>query len=182
MKRFLSILLAVAMIATMSVSAFAAVELTDLDNNGKATNDVKAKWVDTNATYVDTIGVTIAWDAMNFTYTTAADTMTWDPANLKWNETATGSGTWDNTTANVVVTNYSNVKVDATASYTAEVASVTGEFDKTEAQQLNAAAVDTVGGTATFILTIGGKYEVEGAEFAKVGTATITIAKAVEKE
>ena len=100
------------------------------------------------------ISVDIVWEAMDFTYTGASQG-TWNPATHAY-EGATAGGWSDNTPA-ITVKNHSNVAVNATLGFTADVAGVVGTF--TEA---SGTANDSVLELAT----------AEGTEFANAPTAT----------
>ena len=71
------------------------------------------------------ISVDIVWEAMDFTYT-APSQGTWNPATHAY-EGATAGGWSDNTPA-ITVTNHSNVAVNATLGFTADVTGVIGTF------------------------------------------------------
>ena len=71
------------------------------------------------------ISVDIVWDAMDFTYT-APSQGTWNPATHAY-EGATAGGWSDNTPA-ITVKNHSNVAVNATLGFTADVTGVIGTF------------------------------------------------------
>ena len=71
------------------------------------------------------ISVDIVWEAMNFTYT-APSQGTWNPATHAY-EGATEGGWSDNTPA-ITVKNHSNVAVNATLGFTADVTGVIGTF------------------------------------------------------
>ena len=74
------------------------------------------------------ISVDIVWEAMNFTYT-APSQGTWNPAAHAY-EGATEGGWSDNTPA-ITVKNHSNVAVNATLGFTADVDGVIGTFTET---------------------------------------------------
>ena len=71
------------------------------------------------------ISVDIVWEAMDFTYT-APSQGTWNPATHAY-EGATAGGWSDNTPA-ITVKNHSNVAVNATLGFTADVTGVIGTF------------------------------------------------------
>ena len=100
------------------------------------------------------ISVDVAWDAMDFTYT-APSQGTWNPVTHTY-EGATEGGWSDNTPA-ITVTNHSNVAVNATLGFTADVTGVVGTF--TEA---SGTANDNILELAT----------AEGTEVANAPTAT----------
>ena len=113
MKKLFATLLAVAMLASLSVTAFAAT------NNGTTPTDITVNGTYTPGAMADEkISVDIAWDAMNFTYTGASQG-TWNPETHAY-EGATEGG-WSNNTPAITVTNHSNVAVNATLGFTASV-------------------------------------------------------------
>ena len=71
------------------------------------------------------ISVDIVWDAMDFTYT-APSQGTWNPATHAYDGYAEGS--WSDNTPAITVKNHSNVAVNATLGFTADVAGVVGTF------------------------------------------------------
>ena len=76
-------------------------------------------------TGAEQISVDIVWEAMDFTYT-APSQGTWNPATHAY-EGATEGGWSDNTPA-ITVKNHSNVAVNATLGFTADVTGVIGTF------------------------------------------------------
>lgn len=141
----ITILLAAAMAATMSVSAAAVLpdpgsnvvddpvtntsstELTDNPSKGKEDGNYT---IGVNGTYQEgtaadeKISVDIAWEGMEFTYT--AGDSTYSPSDHK---TTTADGTWSTDKGSVTVKNHSNAAIDATLSFTAAAGDeVTGTF------------------------------------------------------
>ena len=102
------------------------------------------------------ISVDIVWDAMDFTYT-APSQGTWNPATHAYEGQAAGG--WSDNTPAITVKNHSNVALNATLGFTADVAGVVGTF--TEA---SGTANDSVLELAT----------AEGTEVANAPTATAT--------
>ena len=128
------------------------------------------------------ISVDIVWDAMDFTYTGASQG-TWNPATHTY-DGATEGGWSDNTPA-VTVTNHSNVAVNATLGFTADVAGVVGTF--TEASGTandNILELATAEGTdVANAPTATANFGISGAAIdadKTLGTITVAIAKAVE--
>ena len=88
MKKLFTILLAVAMLASMSVTAFAADDTVTTDGGSKDIS-VNAKYVDGVST-PDVISADIEWGAMEFTYSVGG-VKVWDAQNHQYTVTdATG--------------------------------------------------------------------------------------------
>ena len=128
------------------------------------------------------ISVDIVWEAMDFTYT-APSQGTWNPATHAY-EGATAGGWSDNTPA-ITVKNHSNVAVNATLGFTADVAGVVGTF--TEASGTandNILELATAEGTdVANAPTATANFGISGAAIdadKTLGTITVAIAKAVE--
>ena len=115
MKKILSIVLAIAMIATLGINAFAA-NVTTVP--GSETGDVVVKIDGTSADNLAKVySVDIEWDSLDFTYTfDSTDENTWDPSTHTYTEANDGTTNWDKTTANIKVINHSNEAVGVAAS------------------------------------------------------------------
>lgn len=179
MKKILSLILALAMVMSLSVTAFAAEGSDGGNKPGEDTNiDVSAKHVAGGSTGT-VYSVDIKWTDMTFTYTDET-TKTWKPEDHSY-ETNPG-GSWDKTTATVTVTNHSNAGVTATVAYTDGNANdgVNASFDKTTAtldagveNQYDAADKEV------FTLTIEGTPTFAASETAqKIGSIKVTLAAA----
>ena len=175
MKKLFATLLAVAMLASMSVTAFAAT------NDGTQDTEITVNGSFVSGTAgAETISVDVEWDAMDFTYT-APSQGTWNPANHTY-EGATAGGWSDNTPA-ITVKNHSNVAVNATLGFKADVAGVVGTFTETSGTENNnipnlATAVGTEVANAP---TATANFGISGAAIdanKALGTITVTIAKA----
>ena len=175
MKKLFATILAVAMLASVSVTAFAAT------NDG--TQDTK---ITVNGSYVSgaagssVISVDIEWDAMDFTYSVASQG-TWNPATHAY-DGATAGGWSDNTPA-ITVTNHSNVAVNATLGFTADVDGVIGTFTEASGTAndniLNLATAEgtEVANAPTATANFGISGDAINAS-QKLGTITVTIAEA----
>ena len=151
MKKTLSIILALVLALSLSVTAFAAT------NDGSSPTEIDVNGSFVSGTAADEkISVDIVWDPMDFTYT-APSQGTWNPATHAYDGYAEGS--WSDNTPAITVKNHSNVAVNATLGFTADVAGVVGTF--TEA---SGTANDSVLELAT----------AEGTEVANAPTATAT--------
>lgn len=123
------------------------------------------------------ISVDVAWDAMDFTYTGASQG-TWNPATHTY-EGATEGGWSDNTPA-ITVTNHSNVAVNATLSFTANVTGVVGTFTEASGTEndniLNLATAE--GTEVANAPTATANFGISGAAIdanKALGTITVTI-------
>ena len=128
------------------------------------------------------ISVDIVWDAMDFTYT-APSQGTWNPATHAYDGQTEGG--WSDNTPAITVKNHSNVAVNATLGFTADVAGVVGTFTEASGTANDnilelATAVDTEVSNAP---TATANFGISGAAIdvdKTLGTITVTIAKAVE--
>ena len=165
MKKILSIVLAIAVLATFSVSAFAATVTTVPGTDAK---DVVVKIDSTSADNLEKVySVDVAWDSLDFTYTFDDNAKnTWNPSTHTYSEENDADANWDKTTANIKVTNHSNEAVGVAAAInTATNNGVTAT--------LSNAAFDLATGTDTIGVKITGVPTVE--EDFKLGTITVTI-------
>ena len=178
MKKLFATLLAVAMLASMTVTAFAA-------ETNTGTQDTE---ITVNGSFVsgtagaETISVDVEWDAMDFTYT-APSQGAWDPTTHTY--VGATEGGWSNNAPAITVTNHSNVAVNATLDFTANVDGVVGTFTEASGTANDnilelATAVDTEVSNAP---TATANFGISGAAIdadKALGTVTVTIAKAGE--
>lgn len=171
MKKLVSMLVAAALVCTMSTTAFAA------DQDGVGTGSYSADVKGTYRSGAVVYSVDIAWIDMSFTYTGAGGG-TWDPETHQYSESSEGA--WTASNDSITVTNHSNAAVKATASYQAEI----GYESTTMTFGNNGATVATAVGTevasapsATITVTPGGTLA-ESANGGKIGTITVSIAAA----
>lgn len=182
MKKIFSILLAVMMIAAMSVTAFAA-ELPD-----KATDDAKSKDVTANYVAGESGGtvykVDIEWGSMEFTYTAASEG-TWDPETHSYDGATAASWTCvtddDATTVDaneIRVTNHSNAAVTVSLAVTdVENDGVTVSCDDVLSLATADNGVNGAAGTATTAsatVAVTGTLA-ESTQSVKIGTITLTL-------
>ena len=170
MKKILSIVLALCLMMSLSVTAMADGIVTA---DSTATIDISASYKAGPASG-DVISVDIAWGAMAFEYTDGAEGA-WDPATHT--QGAKGAGSWSASGNEITLTNHSNVGVKAAFAYTKAVETVTGAFSGGGSLNL-ATAVGTTRDAApsgSVALTLGGTLTAETA--GKVGTVTVTIEK-----
>lgn len=131
MKKFLTLLLAATMAASLSVSAFAVDETDeDPDENQDENYTISAEEevdLEVNGTFTsgadaaEKIGVDITWDKMEFTYTDGESS--YNPDDHK---TTVARGTWSTNTATITITNHSNVPMRAAFSFTATADGIKG--------------------------------------------------------
>ena len=128
------------------------------------------------------ISVDIVWEAMNFTYT-AASQGTWNPVTHIY-DGATAGGWSDNNPA-ITVKNHSNTDIYATLDFTTDVTGIVGTFTEASGKANDnilelATAVGTEVANAP---TATANFGINGAAIdadQKLGTITVSIAKAVE--
>ena len=148
--------------------------------NGKGKYNIEISGTYTPGTADEIISVDVAWEAMDFTYTGASQG-TWNPVTHAY-EGAIDGGWSDNTPA-ITVTNHSNVAVNATLSFTANVTGVVGTFTEVSGTENdNILELATAEGTAVADApTASANFGISGAAIdadKALGTITVTIAKA----
>lgn len=128
MKKLFATFLALALAASMSMTAFAG-EATLTDTNLSQDIDVTAKYNAADAEEPAVRSVDITWTDPTFTYTVGGGTKTWNPDDHTYLTSNASVGTWDKTSIDFTVTNHSNVDVTAKFSFAAEDGFV-GKFSK----------------------------------------------------
>jgi len=178
MRKLFAILLTVAMLATMSMTAFAA-EGSDLNNKAEDAVSITLTGKYQAGSAAEVVSVDVAWGAMEFTYTEAG--VKWDPSQHK--EVADGEAKWTADGNNITVTNHSNVKI--TAGFTFSSSVVDGKFynaaeNGTEKNSITLeraeenSALDSQRDTVYFVVESGTISDDNNA----LGTITVTINKA----
>jgi len=172
MKKYISLIVALLMIMSMSVAVFAA---NDVTNGGTDTAEVKGNY---KGTPVSTVySVDISWSGLDFTYNDAYKGE-WQPNSHTYiNSTEAG---WAESNGKITITNHSNTDITATPVYNAstnyETASMIFNSDALAVNSadngVNGAAGSAVSGTIT--VTPNGSLP-EGTTNAVIGTITITI-------
>ena len=170
MKKLLAGILALALAASMSVTAFAAT------NDGTEGTEITV-----NGTYqaaeapVDVISADIVWEAMDFTYT-APSKGTWNASTHQYDDpTEGGWAATSGTSPKITVTNHSNVDVQANFAFNGAVEGLIGGFSKN--MLLLDSAVDTEFANAPKGETT---FSVDGAAIdanKSLGTITVTVGK-----
>lgn len=167
MKKFIAIIAAIAMIATMSVSVFAENgTLNDVAEPDvmSASQAVSATYADTAASKADEIHLDIVWDDVAFTYTNNAKI--WNEDTMKWEDT---TGSWTDGAAKVKVSSRSSVPVTVEAEYVAD--GVAASFDQ---ESINLAAANAAKVDGEFTLTVDPAAKITATD-ATAGTITITV-------
>lgn len=149
MKKYLSLVLALALMATMAVPAFAAEDVAS------GNQDVTADYTEpTDIEDAPVYRVTIEWEPAadnDLAYTDTETTYTWDTDDLKYTASAETEG-WTGTAAyTVTVTNYSNAAVDVAVGATAEYELTVVKSE--DSAELASAAVDEEGNAIDFTNT-----------------------------
>ncbi|MGM9597993.1 MAG: ubiquitin-like protein [Eubacteriales bacterium] len=128
------------------------------------------------------ISVDIVWEAMDFTYT-APSQGTWNPVTHTYDGQAAGG--WSDNTPAITVKNHSNVAVNATLGFTADVAGVVGTFTEASGTENdNILELATAEGTTVENApSATANFGISGAAIDSnktLGTITVAIAKAGE--
>lgn len=183
MKKIFALILAVMMIATMSVTAFAAESPANVTTDGgTATINVSGTYNAGDAAD-DVISVDVAWAGMEFTYNAASEG-TWNPKTHNY-DGATAAG-WSTNKGTITVTNHSNVAVTATLAWaqnTNLTGTITGTFTETSgtADDKVLELATAVGTTFAGAPSATAEFGISGDAIAAdetLGTITVTIAKA----
>ena len=168
--------------STLYLSLIPSLTESPSAGNGKGKYNIEIVGTYTPGAAADEIiSVDVAWDAMDFTYTGASQG-TWNPATHAY-EGAT-EGSWSDNTPAITVTNHSNVAVNATLGFTANVTGVVGTFTEASGTEndniLNLATAE--GTTLENAPTATANFGISGAAIdadKTLGTITVTIAKNV---
>ena len=176
MKKLFASIISFALVASMSVTAFAA------DNT--ATNDgSKGTDITVNGTYkaadapAEVISVDVMWDSMDFTYT-AGSKGEWDASDHQYKNSTEGSWAPTNgTNPKITVTNHSNIGVEALFEFASldGVDEVYGTFSKNAVTLKSAVGTefaDAPSDTTDFSISGSGIDEDK-----TLGLITVTISK-----
>lgn len=117
MKKFLSIVLALAMVLALSVTAF-AVDESELPKTESRT--INATYTDPAAgTVTNVYFFTIAWgDVTAATYTGDVINYTWDPSDMAYTSAGDGSAAWTAGSVSVTITSKSDMGLTVTPTVT----------------------------------------------------------------
>lgn len=172
MKKIISLILALAMVMSLSITAFAAAVVS---NGGTDSADVKGTYSSTAT--VTVYSVDISWSGLEFTYNGAYEGE-WDPGTHSDND-GTAAG-WAEGKGTITVTNHSNTGITAVPTYKAATGYESASMNFSTNSLAVATAdngVDGEAGTAvigTITVTPTGTLP-EGTSGAVIGTITITI-------
>ena len=183
MKKALSLVLAIAMMATLATTAFAA---APAGSASLPTIDDKPVSVEVAVNYTNdettVYSVEVVWEDPIFKYTFEAG-KGWNPQSHAYDVVKEGAtGAWNKTDASVTITNHSNCNITATAKLVdgTAIAGVTVALDK------NSATINTIAGTEgttpksdAFKVSVSGTpTTMEDVAAATVKTVQITLADA----
>ena len=179
MKKIFAILLAVAMVATLSVTAFAETIST---STGSSSADVKAKY--NASTPADAYSVDVTWGAMEFDYNAAGQK--WDTESHKYvaDETAPAAWAVNNSSNTITLENNSSKAVNASFAFNADssYSGITGEFTYnaqklTSALTLEKPAEDTDAKSYVVSFMPSGALASthSSSAYAKIGSITVTL-------
>lgn len=183
MKKLVSLILAVLMIAALSTTAFAAEGSTTVTRQGYLTNGIDVYGTYESAENAKTVSVEISWGAMSFTYTPEDDKV-WNPQTHQYDIEYDGEKGWSAYGNTITFTNHSNHAINVDLSFVAEAnTNITGGFGKYPASSSEytvdlASAVGTEVNNAptnatTFTVT-GGSISANG----KLGTIRVNLVDA----
>lgn len=160
MKKFLTLFLAVVMLFSLSIPAFAD---QSIESENGSTNAIPVKIKTENTTEASVYKVDVSWESLEFTYV-FGNKGTWQPGSHSYANPV--QGTWKNnkTTSTITVTNHSNVGISFTA---AIVDANAQDNDVTATLKTTGAGAPQVSGELT--------RAVEGSEQNVAPTTTITV-------
>lgn len=184
MKKAISILLALLMVAAMSVTVFAESDTLSSDGAQKEI-PVDAKYVNGISTS-ETISADITWGAMEFTYSVGG-TKEWNAKDHTYTIKNPTSG-WTENGNTVKVVNHSNIDITASFTYTPGANNTLGgafTYDNNKAEVNGAVALTAgkeykpeIADNVTATLTLTGTPADTMTDFTGVGTVTVKIAPA----
>lgn len=189
MKKFISLALALMLVMSLSVTAFAADNTsTELNDNKKSDTIAVTGTYKAGTAGGTVISVHVAWTDMSFTYN-AESSGKWQPGTHTYGE-GTEAG-WSESKNSITVTNHSNVDVTATFAFAKDAAvttELTGSFSTSTAGKTidaNGAVVLTAGeinkpteaDEVEAKMTLTGSLPADWEANKEIGKITVTIAK-----
>lgn len=182
MKKVYMTILALILVFSMSVTAFAAE--SPATNDGKDSTSINITGSIVRTEYETVMSVTLSWDAMDFTYT-EGEKGEWLPDEHKYADDE--PGTWSDNQPKILVTNHSNTAVSATFGFESKVDGLVGEFtERNGTDNDNKIVLATAEGTAVESApSASASFGVSGSGISatqRIGTITITIAAASAEE
>ena len=176
MKKTISIIMALALAATLSTVVFAA---EADDGNLKKNISVKAKYVE-DIKASKTIQADVIWGKMEFTYNVSG-TKTWNAKTHEYDIDTKGK--WSAKGNDISVTNHSNRDIDVDFTYQPldEYSVVKGTFtnDEFTIPTAEGKAVNDESLTVSTALTLCGELSSDVTALTKVGNVVVNIAEAV---
>ncbi len=179
MKKIITAILAVAMLCSMSMTAFAA----PITATGDQTHDVTGKYIPAS-TPADVYSVILTWSAMEYNFT--APTQTWNADTHQWVDN--GAGTWSGSEKQITVDNHSSTAITVAYKFTDDVEdsdTITGTFwtvvgntQITEAVTLAKPEPNQAPTMSAVSLLLNGnltKTDANTTDYTKIGTVTVTI-------
>ena len=177
MKKTISIIMALALAATLSTVVFAA---EADDGNLKKNISVKAKYVE-DIKASKTIQADVIWGKMEFTYSVNG-TKTWNAKTHEYDIDTKGE--WSAKGNDISVTNHSNAAIDVNFTYQPldEYSVVKGTFtnDEFTIPTAEGKAVNDESLTVSTALTLSGELSSDVTALTKVGNVAVNIAEASE--
>ena len=158
MKKLLSLILALALVMSMGITAFAAEGDQDGVQTGSYSADVTGS-VTTGGNGEAVYSVDIKWSGLSFTYN--GGSKVWDAENQKYNITSTDAEGWEESNGKITVTNHSNAAITATPTWNADddYKDVTMAFaysNGTDTLELASAETNNAAVEGTITVTPGG--------------------------
>jgi len=173
MKKFIAIIAAIAMIATMSVCAFAIDgDITDTNAATGVTQTVDANYVASTGNGTDEIHLDVEWTSPVFEFSAALKY--WDEDAKAWKDNVEG-GSWTDKTAVVEVATRSSKEVTVNVTYEAAAeGGIAATFNKNEATFVAADANEGLK-AETFTLTVTDGQTLAATKLA-AGTIKVAVA------